>query len=167
MMKKILLPFLSLFSIPLVSAHCPLCTIGAGAAAAGAVYFGVTKAAISVLLGGFAVSMGYWISKSIKKKYIPYQDSLIILASFILTILPILPIISQTKGIYIPIGQYGKTYAINLSFYTSIIGGIIVISTPYLSKKITSLRRKTIPFQGVALTILLLIITGGIVQIAL
>ena len=42
-----------------VSAHCPLCTVGAGAAAAGAVWLGVQKAAVSFFIW---ISDGFYYS---------------------------------------------------------------------------------------------------------
>ena len=53
----------SLFLLPIlffqaVKAHCPLCTVGAGAAAAGAIWLGVSKVVVALFIGGFAMSMG-------------------------------------------------------------------------------------------------------------
>lgn len=151
-----------------VSAHCPLCTAGAGVAAAGAVWLGVQKAAVAVLIGGFAMSMGMWFSRIVKKKYIPYQKTLIIVLVFLLTVIPLLPIIGQTQGIYLSLGgDYGsltnRTYVFNLSLITSLLGGTIVFVAPSLSDKITKKRgNKIIPFQGIILTLALLITAGVI-----
>lgn len=173
--KKILiLPFLSLFLIEKVSAHCPLCTVGAAAAAGGALWLGVSNVVVSLFLGAFAISMGLWFGKLIKKKYVPYQNFLIVIASFLLTILPILPIISSEHGflpLYISlIGDYGsllnRTYLINTSLLSSLSGGILVFISPFISKNISKLRNgKIIPFQGVAITLTILIITGIIMQV--
>ena len=159
--------FLIIFTTE-VSAHCPLCTMGAGAAAAGAVWLGVQKAAVAVLIGGFAMSMGMWFSRLVKKKYIPYQKTLIIALVFLLTVTPLLPIIGQTQGFYLSLGgDYGsltnRTYVFNMSLITSLLGGAIVFVAPSLSNKITKKRMgKIIPFQGIILTLVLLI-TAGIV----
>ncbi len=160
----------SLFFVEFVSAHCPLCTIGAGAAAAGAVWLGVQKVAVAVLIGGFAMSMGMWFARIIKKKYFKYQDLTVVIGVFLLTVLPILPIIGQTTGFYLSLfGNYGslfnRTYVLNLSLFSSLLGGVIVYFSPLLSKKVTKLRRnKIIPFQGIILTIFLLIIVSTIVH---
>jgi len=159
----------------IVSAHCPLCTIGAGAAAAGAVYLGVQKVAVAVLIGGFAMSMGIWFARIIKKRwnYFRGQDWIIILGVFLLTILPILPIIGQTTGYYLNLGGlYGsltnRTYVLNLSLFSSLLGGLIVYIAPSLSKKITKLRgNKMIPFQGIISTIVLLIVASAIVHFSI
>ena len=70
-----LLPLITIFLIETISAHCPLCTIGAGAAAAGAVWLGVSKVVVALFLGGFAMSMGMWFARVLdkKKRFIRYQ----------------------------------------------------------------------------------------------
>ena len=173
--KKLLLiflmPVITIFLSDTISAHCPLCTAGAAVAAGGAVWLGVHNVVVSLFIGAFAVSMGWWLSKYVKKKYIPYQKTLIIIAVFLLTVLPILPIINFTKPIYLFLtGAYGsilnKTYMLNLSLIGSIFGGLIVSTIPAISKKITHLRKgKIIPFQGVILTLSLLIIIGVVLQL--
>jgi hypothetical protein len=174
--KFFVLAFFSLLFVVIiaevVSAHCPLCTIGAGAAAAGAVWLGVQKVAVAVLIGGFAMSMGMWFARVIRKRwnYFKGQDAFVIIGVFLLTVLPILPIIGQTTGFYLSLfGDYGglfnRTYVLNLSLFSSLLGGVIVYFSPLLSKKVTKLRRnKIIPFQGIILTIALLIVTGAIVH---
>jgi len=162
--------FLNLFS-DLVSAHCPLCTIGAGVAAAGAVSLGFSRVVVALLIGGFSMSMGIWFSKIIKKQFIKHQKPIIILGIFLLTFLPLLPIFSKLIGWHVGLfGGYGslfnRTYLINLSLFAGFIGGGLVFISPFLSKKITSLRGdKLIPFQGMVLTILLLLVVGGIIQL--
>lgn len=166
-MKKITTAPLSIFLIPLAKAHCPLCTIGAGAAAGTAIWLGVSKVVVALFIGGFAMSMGIWFSRVIKKKYIPFQKTAIVLASFLLTVIPLLPLFNAIGPLYIPfIGEYGLTYAINYSIVSSIFGGLIVFSSPIISKQITKARKgRLIPFQGVILTLLLLIVIGVIIQL--
>ena len=165
------IPLIFIFFIEFVSAHCPLCTAGAAAAAAGAVWLGVSKAIVALFIGAFAVSTALWVGRMIKKQYISHQKLVLIIASFLLTIIPILPIISQTYPAYISwLGNYGtllnRTYIINISLLTSLLGGGIVSVSPFLSKKISRLRKgEMIPFQGTILTLSLLIITGLLIQI--
>ncbi len=156
-----------IFLIEEISAHCPLCTIGAGAAGAGAIWLGVSKVVVALFLGAFAMSMGMWFARIPKKRYIPFQKTLIIVVVFFTTVLPLLPFFSAIGPLYISfIGEYGATYAINYSLVTSFFGGLIVFISPSLSKSLTKIRKeKIIPFQGVILTLLLLIITGGIIQV--
>lgn len=174
-MKKALLltPIFFLLFLDEVLAHCPLCTVGAAAAAGGAAWLGINQAVIGVFIGAFAVSMGWWVSKLIKKQFIPYQRAVLIILSFATTIFPLLAIINNTTPIYIYLfGDYGslfnRTYLINIFLIGSIIGGAIVTITPWLSRTLRSLRKgKMIPYQGVILTFTLLIVTGGILQLVM
>ena len=58
--KFFVLPLLAIFLVRFISAHFPLCTIGAGAAAGAAVWLGVSKVVVALFIGGFAMSMGMW-----------------------------------------------------------------------------------------------------------
>src|SRR3989344_9407492 len=172
MPKKIILFLLGIFTLfltPTVMAHCPLCTIGAGAAAAGAVWLGVSKIVVALFIGAFAISMGMWFSRVIEKRwnYIPFQNILVIITIFVLTVWPLMPIFERIGPLYISfIGEYGKPYAFDYSLVSALIGGLIVFTSPSLSKKITEIRNgKLIPFQGIVLTFLILIVLGGIIQI--
>ena len=172
--KPIILSLIfSLFLIKEVHAHCPLCTMGAAVAAGGAAYLGVNNLVIGLFIGAFAVSMGWWFSNLIKKKFIPFQRTAIILLSFLTTILPMLSLMEGIKPFYINItGDYGsllnRTYIFNLFLVGSILGGIIVTLTPWLSSKLTSLRNgKMLPYQGTVLTLTLLIILGTIIQLSI
>jgi len=172
-MKKLflLLPAFFIFLAKDVLAHCPLCTIGAAAVAGGAVYMGVSQIAIGLFIGAFAISIGWWVANLIKKQYVPYQKTLIILFSFATTIWPLLAIM---KGFYpfsiFIAGDYGsllnRTYLINTFLIGSIIGGAIVSISPWISKNITRIRNgKTLPFQGILLTFFLLIIAGTLIEV--
>jgi|Deesub1362A_J573_1020465.scaffolds.fasta_scaffold00340_39 hypothetical protein len=171
--KKLLLlnSLFSLFLVKKAQAHCPLCTIGAAAAAGGAAWFGISPVVIGLFIGAFAVSMGWWISRLIKKRYVPLQRLLIISLSFATTVLPLFPVMRDVYPVYISLtGDYGsllnRTYLLNLFLVGSIIGGVIVSLTPWLSSKITMLRKgRTFPFQGVILTMLLLVIVGATIQL--
>jgi len=174
MKKKVALFLSSIFALvltPKVLAHCPLCTIGAGVAAAGAVWLGVSKVVVALFIGAFAMSMGMWFSKVAGKKgnYIPFQPLLIITGIFVFTVWPLMPLFEAIGPVYLSfIGEYGRTYAFNYSLISALFGGLIVFVSPHLSKKITKIRNgRIIPFQGIVLTLLILIITGGIVQLIL
>lgn len=161
---------LALASLPMVRAHCPLCTMGIAAVAGGATYWGFNKLIISLLVGAFAISTGMWVARSIKKKFIRFQKPLIVLLSFALTVIPLLSLLYVMYPLHINLfGDYGslfnRTYLLNASLISSIFGGFIVAIAPSLSEKITSFRGQRIPFQGVALTLLLLIITSVAIQL--
>ena len=122
---------------------------------------------VALFIGAFAASMGYWFANLIKKRYIPFQKTLIILASFLLTIIPLVPIFTAIGPLYIPfIGEYGATFAFNYSIISSVFGVAIVCIAPNLSKKLTKLRHgRMLPFQGILITFVLLIIAGVIIQL--
>lgn len=163
--KLFALMILPLLGIKTVLAHCPLCTLGAAAAVGGAAYLGVNKVVLSLFVGAFAISMGMWFARVVKKKFIPFQKTIIILGSFFLTVIPILPIINAYFPLFIGfVGDYGKTYAVNAAIIGTVFGGGIVFISPRLSKKITRWRGKHINYQTMILTFLLLIILGTIVQ---
>ena len=164
---------LILISVQVAYAHCPLCTMGAAFAAGGAAWLGVSKAAIGIFIGAFAVSTGWWVSNLLKKKYIPFQKPLIILLSFITTILPLMPLMESAYPVYISwTNDYGsllnRTYIFNMFLVGSILGGFVVSITPWLSKKITDLRNgKMVPYQGIILTFALLLILSIAVELIL
>lgn len=166
-MKKLTALLSAILPIGFVSAHCPLCTIGAGAAAGAAVWLGVSKVVVALFIGAFAMSIGMWFSKLIKKQYIPFQKTLIVLVVFLTTLLPLLPFFKAIGPLYLSfIGDYGKTYAVNYSLASSLLGAFVVFISPFISKNISKLRNgKIIPFQGVIITLTILIITGIIMQI--
>ncbi len=167
--KLFVITLFSLFLIEFVSAHCPLCTIGAGAAAGAAVWLGVSKVVVGLFLGAFAMSMGMWFARVLdkKKRFIPFQYSIIVILVFVLTVWPLMPIFKAIGPLYLSfIGDYGKTYALNYSLISSLFGGGIVLLSLTTSKKITKLRKgKMIAFQGMVLTFALLIIAAIIIQL--
>lgn len=169
----VLIAGLFLVQVRSTLAHCPLCTMGVAAAAGGAAYLGIDKAIIALFVGAFAVSTGWWVGKKIRKKIMPFQTAGIVVLSFLLTVLPLLPLLERIYPLYISLlGGYGtllnRTYVLNLSLVTSLLGGVVVGITPWLSRKISMLRqRKIFPFQGVLLTIGLLLIVGALLQVVL
>jgi len=171
-MKKIflILAIIALLSVNAVFAHCPLCTVGAAVAAGGAAWLGISTIVIGLFIGAFAASMGFWIGRAIKKKFIPFQTTLLVVFSFATTVWPMLPLLSDARPWYVSIaGEYGsllnRTYVLNFFVIGGLVGAVLVSITPWLSKKITGLRNgKMFPFQGTALTFALLLIIGTILQ---
>jgi hypothetical protein len=169
--------FVVLFSslaifIPIpASAHCPLCTAGAGVAAVAASWWGIGSAPIGVFIGAFAVALGLWLSNLVKKEYIPKQRIFIAVISFVMTVLPIMPMMPGYSSIYISLsGDYGsllnRTYLINLFLFGAIIGGILVFVAPLISKRLTKLRNDIMfPYQGIAITFSLLAAVALILEL--
>jgi hypothetical protein len=144
-------------------AHCPLCTVGAGAAAAGAAWLGVKSMVIGILLGAFGLALGLWIGAMIKRQYVPSQHLLIGLFSWLTTVLPLQPNLNDYTSIYLSfVGDYGtllnRTYLIDRFLIGSLIGAGIVMAAPYLSSLITQRREgKIFPYQGLFITFSLLL----------
>ena len=156
---------LILFLTPLISlAHCPLCVAGAGFLVIAGYELGVKKLVVGLFVGGLAVSFAEWLNRLIKKKFFKGQEILIIVLSFLSVYLPIKFLISDYFSFYLPISKFGITIMIDKSLLTGIFGGILVIISPYISKFITQKRGKTILFQRIIITLLLLTIFGIILQ---
>ncbi len=162
MKKLLLLSLILLISIPLVYAHCPLCTMAVGTGVVAAKYYGLDTSIIGLLVGAFAVSIGLWIGLKLKKEYIKFQLSLIVLASFLLTIIPII-IGIKSDSIYLPIMFLGtaKVYWIDKLLFGSIIGGLLCLAGYWVHNYIKKSRGKVLfPYQGIAITLFLLLISS-------
>src|SRR3989344_2142728 len=160
-MKKLVLIslILFLFSIPFAYAHCPLCTVAVGAGVVAAKYYGLDTTIIGLLVGAFAVSIGLWIGLKLKKEYIKFQLSLIVLASFLLTVIPIIGGI-QSDSIYFTLMSLGmtKVYWINKLLFGSIIGALLCLAGYWIHTYIKKSRGKVLfPYQGIAITLFLLL----------
>lgn len=150
-------------------AHCPLCTIGAVAVGLGAYKLGVSTASVGIGVGAFAIALGLWIGRLIKKQYIPYQNEIIVILSFLTTVMPIAPLLPGARGVYVPfIGEYGTTLVVPHVLIGAVVGAGLVFAAPVVSRFITRLRQgKMIPFQGISITIGLLIAAIAVIEITL
>lgn len=157
------------FTPNVVSAHCPLCTAGAGALAVLAASLGVSSVVVGILIGAFALALSLWLAGLVKKTYVRNQKSILTLIIFLATVLPIMPLVQAYAPLYVNIfGEYGSllhtTYTINLYILGSLIGAFIVATSPYISRFITNVRGKQLPFQGLSITFTLLIVVAFIAQ---
>ncbi len=157
---SLIFTFLPLFA----SAHCPLCIAGAGVLVIAGYELGVKKIVIGLLIGGLAVAFGEWFNRLIKKKFFKGQEILIIILTFLLTYLSVKSFIVHYFYFYIPIPKYGQVIMIDKSLLAGILGGFLVLIAPYISRWISQKRGKTILFQRIIITLLLLIIFGIILQ---
>ena len=166
-MKKIILILVSILLLaPAVYAHCPLCTGAVGAAAIGAKYYGLDESIIGIFIGAFSISTGLWIGRKIKKEYIRFQLPLIVILSFLLTVIPLLAV--SKEPVYLPVliaGASGsllnKVYWVNKILLGSIIGTFITLFGYWLHLFIKRINGKVLfPFQGITLTIFLLAISS-------
>ena len=151
---------------PSVSAHCPLCTAAVGAAAISAKYYGLNVSIIGLLIGAFGISTGLWIGLKINKEFFKFQFPIIVLASFFLTVIPLLYI--SNDSIYFPlllVGEAGsilnKVYWVNNVLLGSVIGGLVTLFAYYSHIYIKKINGKVLfPFQGIALTLAFLFVSG-------
>ncbi len=171
-MKRLVLSVItSIILLPkFASAHCPLCTAGAGALAVLAASLGVSSVIIGVLIGAFSVALGLWIAPLVKRRFIPYQKQILAGLIYLGTVIPIMPLIRHYGPLYLNLfGEYGtlfhNTYTIDLYLLGVVIGTIIMLVAPYISKTITRYRGRQIPYQGITLTFVLLIIASIVIQL--
>ncbi len=145
-------------------AHCPLCAAGTGLVALGASYFGIDDAIVGIWIGAFAFSLGLVTAKAVKRKLIPFQDTLITLAVFFSTVLPALAFFKHYFPLYIHLfGPYGsffnKMYIVKRFLVGSFIGALVVVAAPGINSLIVSFfKGKKIAFQKLILTFLLLFV---------
>jgi hypothetical protein len=167
----VFLLFSLIFGVQAVEAHCPLCTAGAAALGGGAMWLGISPIVIGLFIGGFAAALGLWINKAIKKKKVKFQEQLIILGAFLLTVIPLLPLLGSVIGVPVSItGGYGSllntVYLVDVFLVGSIIGGLLVLISPWMSNKITDLRKgKKVSYQGMIVTLGNMLILGAALQL--
>ncbi|MEM1974214.1 MAG: hypothetical protein QXN68_05450 [Thermoplasmata archaeon] len=191
--KIILLIFI--FLPIFVFAHCPLCTAGAGIGAIIAKELGTKSSAIGVWIGGFSVALGWWLSNILQVGSLdapvwpplrfgsnirprPTRISLanlakflIILISFLSVVLPLRLYFYETGSFYLYLfGDYGslfnRTYVYDKFLLGSILGGLVILISPLLNKKLSQLRQgRTFPYQRLVITFLLLILLSILFQI--
>ena len=147
--------------------HCPLCVGGVLILTFLGYEFGVKKIVLGFLVGALAVAFAEWLNRLIKKKIFKGQEFLVIVGTFILTYWSIKSFIFDYFYFYLPISNYGKVILIDKSLLTGISGGFLVYIAPFISKWITQKRGKTILFQRIIITLILLIIFGLILQFLL
>ena len=73
---------LGLFLAKTAYAHCPLCVAGAGAGLSLSRVLGIDDSITGVWVAAFLGAMSFWISNSIKKKYFPFQETIIYIVIF-------------------------------------------------------------------------------------
>jgi hypothetical protein len=169
MKKLLLIPFsfvLLVLSATPVYAHCPLCTGAVGIVAVSMQYYGIDTSVIGMFIGAFAISTGLWFGRKIKKEYIRYQLPLIVLTSFILTVIPMMVI----DGGYItfPLLLFGepgsllnKIYWMDKILFGSAVGAVTTLFAFGTHNRIKKSRGRVLfPYQGLVLTLMLLGIAG-------
>lgn len=171
MKKYLLTPFLVVGFFPHVAlAHCPLCTVGAGALAVLAASIGVAPPVVGILVGAFSVALGLWIAGMVQTQYIVFQRYIIATIVFFGTVVPIAPLVRAYAPLYISIaGPYGtllhNTYTVNVYALGVLVGAAVMLVAPPVSRMVARLRRRHMPFQGITITVILLAVVSTIAQL--
>lgn len=151
-------------------AHCPLCTGAVGMAAVTAKYYGMDPSIIGLLVGAFGIStglwFGLWLHKKYEKQFVPFQLPLLVAVSFLLTVVPLRFI--STDNIYLPLlwwgepgSMFNKIYWVDKIIFGSVLGGILTLGGFWVHRFIKKMRGTVLfPFQGIAITVGLLVIAG-------
>ncbi len=161
-MKKIILAILLTLFPQGISAHCPLCTVGAGAAGGLAVWLGVSQGVVGIFIGAFGFAIGIVMGKKIK--LIPKH--IFGLVSFLLTVLPTMALFKDMYGLYLPFaGESGEVFVINEFLLGSVIGALILIFSPLISERLKKIRGKIFMFQTMIITFFLLFLVSIIMEI--
>ncbi len=161
------LPVLGLLVSAPAHAHCPLCTVAVGVVALAAAKLGVGLVPIGIFVGAFAVALGLWVARLLKRQYLPRQKALLVVFSFATTIFPLEAGLAADTAVYLPFwGEYGKTLVINLFVVGAVIGSVLILLSPYLSRKLALVRGGNLyPFQGMLITLMLLVSTAAVIEL--
>lgn len=149
----------------LAYAHCPLCAGAIGAAAVSANYFGVDPSIVGAFAGALGLSMGLWIAGAVKKDYIKFQKHIIILASFLFTLIPLVG--ATTEVVYLPVllggplGFLNKVYFIDKLVLGALAGSVSALVSYRLHLYIKNRRGVLFPYQGVAFTVVSVAAASG------
>ncbi|MFH1429945.1 MAG: hypothetical protein ABIG71_00300 [Candidatus Uhrbacteria bacterium] len=161
----------ALVAMPRIAyAHCPLCTAGAGVAAILAAKLGVSAMSIGVFIGAFALAIGLWAARALERWRIPLRRTVLGVGSFVLTVFPLRSLLYERGSTFVSIaGEYGsllnRTYVYDRFLVGAVIGAVILVSGPWLSTKLTNMRRgKMLPFQGMTLTFVVIFLVALIVE---
>ena len=156
---------LILLLVPFITfAHCPLCVGGVLILTFLGYEIGVKRIVLGFLTGALTVAFGEWLNRLIKRKFFKGQEFLIIALTFILTYLPVKNYIFNYYSLYLPNLGINTPFLIDKSLLSGIFGGFLVYIAPFISKFISQKRGKTILFQRIIVTLILLIIFGLILQ---
>ncbi len=140
---------------PSVMAHCPLCTAAVGTGLIITRSMGIDDSLIGVWIGAFIISTGLWLNKFLAKRFrvIPFQKSIILVAFFLLTIVPF-----YFTGL---ITFQSTMFGVDKLLFGTVLGSALTLIGFGASKVIRNSDNKPfIPFQSIALTVAVLIISN-------
>ena len=158
--------FFSIFLIPAVLAHCPLCTAATGAAVAVTRWYGLDDSIVGVFVGGMVVATGLWFNNLAKKfnkgkEYLPFQSGIFLLLSFILTIITF-----YFANLLGPSNPF-KIFGIDRILFGTIIGVIASFTAFKLHDmlRVFNRNRNYFPYQSILVLILTLAISSSILYL--
>ncbi|MBI4021383.1 MAG: hypothetical protein HY369_04005 [Candidatus Aenigmarchaeota archaeon] len=157
---------LSLAFLPPVRAHCPLCLGAVGIAASTATYYGVDQSVVGLFWGAMGISTGLWILAHLRKRWVRFQTQLVIVGSILLAVLPLFAL--PADSLYVPLLLAGEPGSLlNRVYWVNklVVGGIIAVPVTLFAWRahllIKQVRHRVLfPFQGVVLTVSLLLVAG-------
>ncbi len=160
---KIFIFIVSFLVLNFSFAHCPLCTVGAGIGAVIAKQLGMKTSVIGIFIGAFAIALGWWLANILRKKInFKFLTLISVVISYLTIVLPLKLYFYETGSFYLNLfGDYGslfnRTYVYDRFLFSSILGGLIIIISPFVSKQIIKIRNgKIFPYQGLIITFVLL-----------
>jgi hypothetical protein len=128
-------------------AHCPLCTAGAGAGLFLSRWLGIDDSITGVWMAAFLAASSLWLANSLKKKYIPGQNTLIYLAVFASTIWSFytFKLVSEHAGLIMGIPKL---------IFGMLAGGILFYLVDILNLVIKKIRGKSLfPYQSIVFSL--------------
>jgi hypothetical protein len=146
------LVFLVMFIIPVVHAHCPLCTAAVGTGLVTARMYGIDDVIVGIWIGAFIISTALWGSILLKRRgiKIPFQDTILTLAAFLLTVVPF-----YFAGLF----RGGHLFGVDKLLFGTVTGVLVSYAGFYLSGMVK--RKKLLfPYQTIVLTLLLLVLSS-------
>lgn len=144
-----------------VAAHCPLCAAATAGGVAATRLLGVDDSVVGTFIGGFAVSTGLWFNNWLVKKgkgvqFVPLQQAISVIASVVLTMLTLYMagLLGSSDPSFVMLG-------VDKLLVGLIAGSAVTVSAFAVHKGIRAVRgRSLVPYQGIALTLAVLAVTG-------
>ncbi|MBI4163389.1 MAG: hypothetical protein HY512_00885 [Candidatus Aenigmarchaeota archaeon] len=140
---------------PKVMAHCPLCTAAVGSGLVVARSMGIDDSIVGIWIGAFIISTALWLNKFLSKRFriIPFQKTIIIVAFFLLTVVPFY---------FSNLITFEYTlFGFDRLLFGTVAGCILTLLSFGLSSKMRNEKNKVIiPFQTIVVTIAILIISN-------
>ena len=138
------LPFLFVNS---ALAHCPLCTAGAGAGLALSRWLGIDDSITGIWMAAFLGASSLWASNSVKRKFVPKQETVIYFLVFITTIWSFYAfnLVNEHAGLIMGIPKL---------IFGMLTGGVIFYLIDVLNHTIRHKKEKVLfPYQPIAFSL--------------